>query len=91
MQGPVGGTSVPIDRHSTAKMLGFDGLIENSLDATSTRDFVAEYVAMISILMTNLSRISEDFVIWSTSEFSFIGTFRRIYVSFKCYASKKES
>ena len=69
---PVGGTSIPIDRHSTAKMLGFDGLVENSLDATSTRDFVAEYVAMISILMTNLSRISEDFVIWSTSEFSFI-------------------
>jgi argininosuccinate lyase len=70
--GPVGGTSIPIDRHSTAKMLGFDSLIENSLDATSARDFVAEYVAMISILMTNLSRISEDFVIWSTSEFSFI-------------------
>jgi len=70
--GPVGGTSIAIDRRSTAKMLGFDGIIENSLDATSTRDFVAEYVAMIAILMTNLSRISEDFVIWSTSEFSFI-------------------
>ena len=70
--GPVGGTSIAIDRHSTAKMLGFDGIIENSLDAISTRDFVAEYVAMIAILMTNLSRISEDFVIWSTSEFSFI-------------------
>ena len=70
--GPVGGTSITIDRHSTAKMLGFDGIIENSLDATSTRDFVAEYVAMIAILMTNLSRISEDFVIWSTTEFSFI-------------------
>jgi len=70
--GPVGGTSIPIDRHSTAKMLGFDGVVENSIDATSTRDFVAEYVAMVSILMTNLSRISEDFIIWSTSEFSFI-------------------
>ena len=70
--GPVGGTSIPIDRHSTAKMLGFDGVVENSIDATSTRDFVAEYVAMISILMTNLSKISEDFVLWSTSEFSFI-------------------
>lgn len=70
--GPVGGTSIAIDRHSTAKMLGFDGIVENSLDATSTRDFVAEYVAMIAILMTNLSRVSEDFVIWSTSEFSFI-------------------
>ncbi|QLH05932.1 argininosuccinate lyase [Nitrosopumilus ureiphilus] len=70
--GPVGGTRIPIDRQSTAKMLGFDGVVENSIDATSTRDFVAEYVAMISILMTNLSKISEDFVIWSTSEFSFI-------------------
>jgi len=70
--GPVGGTSITIDRHSTARMLGFDDVIENSLDATSTRDFVTEYVAMISILMTNLSRISEDFIIWSTSEFSFI-------------------
>ena len=70
--GPVGGTSIPIDRHSTAKMLGFDGIVENSIDATSTRDFVAEYVAMLSIMMTNLSKISEDFVIWSTSEFSFI-------------------
>ena len=70
--GPVGGTSIPIDRNSTAKMLGFDGIVENSIDATSTRDFVVEYVAMISILMTNLSKISEDFVIWSTSEFSFI-------------------
>ena len=70
--GPVGGTSIAIDRHMTAKMLGFDDVIENSLDATSTRDFVAEYVAMVSILMTNLSRISEDFIIWSTSEFSFI-------------------
>lgn len=70
--GPVGGTSIQIDRHSTAKMLGFDDLVENSIDATSTRDFVAEYVAMISILMTNLSKISEDFVLWSTTEFSFI-------------------
>ncbi|MFB5602846.1 MAG: argininosuccinate lyase [Candidatus Nitrosomaritimum aestuariumsis] len=70
--GPVGGTSIPIDRHSTAKMLGFDGIVENSIDATSTRDFVAEYIAAIAILMTNLSKIAEDFVLWSTTEFSFI-------------------
>ena len=70
--GPVGGTSIPIERKSTALMLGFDGLVENSLDATSSRDFVAEYVSAIAILMTNLSKIAEDFVIWSTSEFSFI-------------------
>lgn len=70
--GPVGGTSIPVDRHATASMLGFDGIVENSLDATSTRDFVAEYISMAAILMTNLSRIAEDFVIWSTAEFSFI-------------------
>ncbi len=70
--GPVGGTSIPIDRHATASLLGFDGIVENSIDATSTRDFVAEYVSAVAILMTNLSRIAEDFVIWSTTEFSFI-------------------
>ena len=70
--GPIGGTSLPIDRNSTAKMLGFSGLIENSIDATSTRDFVSEYVASCAIMMTNLSRLSEDFIIWSSSEFSFI-------------------
>ncbi len=70
--GPVGGTSIPIDRQFTAKMLGFKGLVENSIDATSSRDFVAEYVSDSSIMMTNLSRMAEDFIIWSTSEFSFL-------------------
>ena len=70
--GPVGGTGIQIDRDSTAALLGFDGLVENSIDATSTRDFVAEFAANTAILMTNLSRLAEDFVIWSTSEFSFI-------------------
>jgi argininosuccinate lyase len=70
--GPVGGSSLPINRQSTARMLGFHGIVENSIDATSTRDFVAEYVSVVAILMTNLSKIAEDFVIWSTSEFSFI-------------------
>ena len=70
--GPVGGTSLPIDRNSTAKLLGFNGIVENSIDATSSRDFVAEYIASVAILMTNLSRISEDLIIWSSSEFSFL-------------------
>jgi argininosuccinate lyase len=70
--GPVGGTSIPIDRNFTAELLGFNGIVENSIDATSTRDFVAEYVSAVAILMTNLSKIAEDFVIWSSSEFSFI-------------------
>ena len=70
--GPVGGTSLPINRNSTAKMLGFFDVVENSIDATSNRDVVAEYVGNVAILMTNLSRIAEDLVIWSTSEFSFV-------------------
>jgi argininosuccinate lyase len=70
--GPVGGTSLPINRNSTARMLGFSGIVENSIDATSNRDVVAEYVGHVAILMTNLSRIAEDLVIWSTSEFSFV-------------------
>ena len=70
--GPVGGTSIPVDRERTAALLGFDGLVENSIDATSSRDFAAEYVAALAVLMTDLSRIAEDMVIWSSSEFSFI-------------------
>ncbi|MDI1495051.1 MAG: argininosuccinate lyase [Cenarchaeum symbiont of Oopsacas minuta] len=68
----MGGTSLPIDRKYTATLLGFDGLVENSIDATSSRDFAAEYVCNIAILMTNISRIAEDFIIWSSSEFSFV-------------------
>lgn len=70
--GPVGGTSIAIDRDLTTGLLGFDGMVENSIDATSSRDFAAEYLAALSILMTGLSRMSEDLVVWSTSEFSFI-------------------
>lgn len=70
--GPVGGTSLLINRNSTAKMLGFSQIVENSIDATSNRDVAAEYVSDVAILMTNLSRIAEDLVIWSTSEFSFV-------------------
>jgi len=70
--GPIGGTSIQIDRQSTGKMLGLKGLVENSIDATTTRDSAIEYIAAVAILMTNLSRISKDFSIWSTSEFSFL-------------------
>lgn len=70
--GPVGGTSLPIDRDYVADLLGFDGIVENSLDATGTRDFAAEYAAVVSIMMSNMSRMAEDVVVWSTSEFSFV-------------------
>jgi len=66
------GTSYPIDRHLTAELLGFSAPCENSLDAVSDRDFAIEFVAACTLLMTHLSRFSEELVIWSSSQFDFI-------------------
>jgi argininosuccinate lyase len=66
------GTSYPIDRAYTAKLLGFDAPAENSLDAVSDRDFAIEFVAAAALLMTHLSRMSEELVLWSSSQFGFI-------------------
>ena len=66
------GTSYPIDRAYTARALGFDGPAENSLDAVSDRDFVIEYVAAAALLMTHLSRFSEELILWSSSQFDFV-------------------
>jgi len=68
----IGGTGIPIDRNYTASFLGFRGLLENSIDATSSRDSLMEYMSFLSILMSTLSRIAEDFILWSTSEFNYI-------------------
>jgi argininosuccinate lyase len=65
------GTSFPIDRMSVAKKLRFDGIIENSIDAVSDRDYLIEFVATCSILMTHLSRFAEEIVLWSTKEFGY--------------------
>jgi argininosuccinate lyase len=66
------GTSYPIDRAYTARVLGFDAPTENSLDAVSDRDFAIEYVAAAALLMTHLSRFSEELILWSSSQFDFI-------------------
>lgn len=66
------GTSLPIDRRYVAKILGFDGVIENSIDAVSDRDFVVEFIGDASIMMMHLSRFAEELVLWSTEEFGFI-------------------
>ncbi len=66
------GTTFPIDRHYTAELLGFDRPSENSLDSVSDRDFVIEFSAAASILMMHLSRFSEELIIWSSAQFSFI-------------------
>lgn len=63
-------TGFPIDRERTAALLGFDGVVENSYDAVASRDFVPEAASDLAILMTTLSRFSEDLVIWNTLEFS---------------------
>ncbi len=66
------GTSFPIDREFVARELGFDGVCENSLDAVSDRDFAIEFLAAAALIMTHLSRMSEELVIWMTPRFGFI-------------------
>ena len=66
------GTSFPIDRNMTAKALGFDRPCANSLDAVSDRDFALDFLSFASITAMHLSRLSEELVIWSTSQFRFI-------------------
>ena len=66
------GTSYPIDRNMVAKELGFADVSANSLDGVSDRDFVIETVSAISLLMTHLSRMSEEIILWSSSEFKFV-------------------
>jgi len=66
------GTSLKIDRAYTAKMLRFPKVTENSLDAVSDRDYVAEFIFTAGLIMMHLSRISEDLVIWSSEEFGYV-------------------
>ena len=66
------GTTYNIDRYMTSELLGFDGPCLNSLDGVSDRDYAFEITAALSIIMTHLSRISEEFVLWSSHEFRFI-------------------
>jgi argininosuccinate lyase len=66
------GTSFPIDRVMVAKELGFDGVCENSIDAVSDRDFAIEFCAYGALLMTHLSRICEELVLWMNPQFGFI-------------------
>jgi argininosuccinate lyase len=66
------GTSIPIDRHSVAKKLGFDGVAANSLDVSSDRDFVIEFVFDLSLIALHLAGWAEEWVLWSTTEFDFI-------------------
>ncbi len=65
------GTPFPIDRNLVARKLHFDGIVENSIDAVSDRDFILEFISAGSVMMMHLSRFAEELVLWTTKEFSF--------------------
>ncbi len=66
------GSGFPLDREFAAAELGFSGVYENAMDAVSDRDFVLEYLSAASLTMMHLSRLAEELVLWSSSEFGFI-------------------
>ena len=70
--GALAGTTYPLDRDLTAKLLGFSGVSRNSLDGVADRDFCAEITAAISLAMVHLSRFSEEIILWCSWEFKFI-------------------
>jgi argininosuccinate lyase len=70
--GAVAGTTFKLDRERTARSLGFDRPMRNSIDATGDRDFLAELLAALAITQTHLSRLAEELVLWSTQEFAFV-------------------
>lgn len=66
------GSSLPIDRHLSAKLLGFDGVAANSLDVSSDRDFEIEFVSTLALIAAHLSTWAEEWILWCTTEFSFL-------------------
>lgn len=70
--GALAGTTFPIDRHYTAKILNFDSIYANSLDGVSDRDFAVEFLCAASLIMVHLSRLSEEMILWASEEFRFI-------------------
>jgi argininosuccinate lyase len=70
--GALATSTLPLDPEFVARELGFTEVFRNSIDATSSRDFVVEFLAACAILMMHLSRLCEEIILWSTSEFDFI-------------------
>jgi len=70
--GALAGSTLPLDRKFVANELDFEGVIENTIDAVSDRDYIIEFCNIASIIMMHLSRLSEDLILWATQEFNFI-------------------
>lgn len=70
--GALAGTTYPLDREFVAEKLGFDAVTSNSLDGVSDRDFVIEFLSVLSMIMMHLSRFCEELVLWSSHEFAFV-------------------
>ena len=70
--GALAGSSLPLDPHRTAAELGFSGVFDNSLDAVSDRDFVAETLFALTMCGVHLSRIGEEMILWASTEFGFV-------------------
>ena len=83
------GTSYPIDREMVARELGFDGVCENSLDAVSDRDFAIEFSACGALIMTHLSRLSEELILWMSPRFGFINIADRFCTGSSIMPQKK--
>jgi len=70
--GALAGTTYPLDREFVAQQLSFDSITKNSIDGVSDRDFVCELAFVLSMIMVHLSRFSEEIILWSSNEFSFV-------------------
>ncbi len=70
--GALAGTTYPLDREYTAKLLGFDRACDNSMDGVSDRDYVIEFLSALATVMMHLSRLSEEIIIWNSNEYRFI-------------------
>ena len=70
--GALAGNGFPIDREALRKELGFAQITRNSLDAVSDRDYLIEFLSAASLILVHLSRLAEDFIIYSTTEFGFL-------------------
>lgn len=87
--GAMASTTFPIDREFTAKALGFDGPMDNSLDGVASRDYAVEALGALAILTNNLSRFSTDLLVWATAEFAYLEVDSGIAVTSSIMPQKK--